>query len=819
MELEPAAGERKTPSELSVLSRVKELLGFEPGVQLRQLNTESAYSLAPGEVEGKYVIEREIGKGGMGRVLLAFDKDLRRRIAVKVILPRISRNPEHLARFVEEAQITGQLEHPGIPPVHELAMNGAGEIFFTMKLLKGRTLKEIIREIHIGRRETRERFSRTKLLMILQGVCNAVHFAHEKGVIHRDIKPDNIMIGDYGEVQLMDWGLAKVLDLPERDLGVEEPVETLRADQHLVTAHGLVHGTLYYMAPEQAQARNELIDRRSDVYALGATLYEILTCMPPRTGENVADLLEECRLALTVPPSRRAPKLKIPEVLEEICMKAMEYHPDDRYQTAAELAEAIQVYIDGTKEEERKRGESERGFAKASLVLKAYEEVRSDLAQSRDRLEGLSAASGNYPTAEEKRELRRLREEVEQKETLLARKYTEAQALLSAALAEWPENTRVRRTLGELYLERFLEADAERNTKDAIFYRGLIEQIDDGHLAPVLLGHGSLEVRVEPAGASLRLLAYDERDAILVAEREVARSEGELQMAEIPMGCYLLLIEKGGCFSTRFPICVRRNEQIRVDLRLPPRARIPEGFAWVPPGSFQMYGDPHVIATFKSRRTVDVPGFAIGIFPVTCAEYLDFLNALQSSDPSEARRRAPRQSENAGHLWEPADGVYKLPQWDEHYAWTPRLPVFGISFEDALAYCAYRSARDGRRYDLPTETEWEKAAKGVDGRYYSWGNSFDNEYCNNFFAFRDGKPGVVGVDLFPQDCSPYGVRGMVGNVGDWCYFDDPGRADVAGVRGGNWAISGEACRLAYHRSTSKTYVSDRFGFRLKLTLV
>jgi serine/threonine-protein kinase len=163
-----------------------------------------------------------------------------------------------------------------------------------------------------------------------------------------------------------------------------------------------------------------------------------------------------------------------------------------------------------------------------------------------------------------------------------------------------------------------------------------------------------------------------------------------------------------------------------------------------------MYGDPHVISTFRSRRTVELPGFAIGIHHVTCAEYLDFLNDLLRRDPGEARRRAPRQSDDAGFLWEPSGGAFRLPD-DRRYAWSARLPVFGVSFEDALAYARWRSERDGLPFDLPTEAEWEKAAKGADGRYYPWGNHFDNEHTNNFFASRDRRPGVVEVDSFPVD--------------------------------------------------------------------
>ncbi|HVR74798.1 MAG TPA: SUMF1/EgtB/PvdO family nonheme iron enzyme [Planctomycetota bacterium] len=808
----------ETRRSRSVIAQVRDLLGFEPGVQLRSLTTESSFSLAPGNDEGKYVIERELGKGGMGRVYLAFDRDLRRRIAVKVILPHIARSREHLARFVEEAQVTGQLEHPGIPPVHELAINKSGEVFFTLKLMKGRTLKEIIRDLHIGRREAREKFSRLKLLMILQAVCNAVHFAHEKGVVHRDIKPDNIMIGDYGEVQLMDWGLAKVLDMPERAYGSEEPVESIRADQHLVTAHGLVHGTLLYMAPEQAQGRNELIDRRTDVYALGATLYEMLIYLPPKTGETMADLLEECRLGLLTPPSQRAPKLRIPSAREEICMKALEYHPDDRFSTAAELGEAIQVYLDGTKEEERRRAESDQRVADAMKVLREHGGLRQSLREAARLLERTEKEAGNYPTSEQNRQIRKLCEDIEAKETGLAHKYTEAQALLSAALTIWAENGRARRALGDLYLERFLRADAERNTADSIFYSGLIAQVNDGHFDRVLKGNGALSIQTEPGGARMTLHRYEERDAILVPGVAVASCDGSFELANLPMGNYLLVIEKDGFCRTRYPVSIQRSQEIRATVRLWPAEAIPEGFAYVPAGPFIMYGDPHVISTFKVRHVAEVPDFAIGIHPVTCGEYLEFLNSLLASDREEALRRAPRQSESSGHLWVPRDGEFRLPEDRTQYPWSPRLPVFGVSFEDAQAYCRFAGARDGRPHDLPTETEWEKASKGVDGRYYAWGNTFDNAYCNNFYNSRERSPGVVEVYSFPEDCSPYGVRGMVGNVGDWCYFDEPERLEVAAVRGGNWALSGDPCRLSYRRSTFKTYVSDRFGFRLKLKL-
>jgi serine/threonine-protein kinase len=814
----PAPGSGAAPGSSAggktVIAQLRDFLGFEPGVQLRSLTTESAFAITAKKEEGKYVIEREIGQGGMGRVFLAFDRDLRRQVAIKVVQSQHQKNPELLARFVDEAQITGQLEHPGIPPVHELAINQDKEIFFTMKLLRGRTLKEIIRELLIGRREVRQRFSRTKLLQYLLSVANALHFAHEKGVIHRDVKPDNIMIGDYGEVQLMDWGLAKVIGVPEDGDSYPEKVESIRSEKRLETLSSHIQGTLLYMAPEQAQGRP--LDQRADIYALGATLYELLTYLPPRTGGSTNEFLEEARLGLVIPPSQRAPKQKIPEALEDICLKAMEYHPDDRFPSAAEMADAIQVYLDGTFEEERRRVESEHLLGEARRVLHEHESGKAALDGLRVEMRELDSASPKKPTKDQKRRLRGLRAELEKREIANAQSYTQAQTLLSAALAANPENAPARKLLGDLYLERLRQAEREHKTNEAVFYLGLIRQINDGSFDRIIQGNGSLQLVTEPMGAAMTLWRLEEEDGVLAPALEIARAERLLELPDLPMGSYIVLIDKEGFAPTRFPVSIRRNEDIRAVVRLYSQERIPDGFAYVPGGPFIKYGDPKVFSTFEDSAEVALPDFAIGIVPVTCGEYLEYLNALHARDHEEARARSPRESEKSGFLWNADGGGYRLPE-PGRYRWHARLPVFGISFEDAAAYCRWRSRRDGLPYDLPAEEEWEKAAKGVDGRFFAWGSHFDNELANTYFS-RDGEQGPVDVDAFPGDCSPYGVRGMVGNVSDWCYLESSDRKGQAALRGGNWALTGDPCRLSVRRATARSYVSDRFGFRVKLRL-
>lgn len=284
---------------------------------------------------GRFADRGEIARGGQGVIRKVFDRQLERYVALKVMDPELAHSADAMGRFLDESRLTGQLDHPNIVPIYDLATAGATTPEFMMKLVEGETLSARLRRLR-----TRPDLDLASLLEIFLKVCDAVAFAHSRGVIHRDLKPANIMIGEFGQVYVMDWGCAVVV--PGRGGRAPDEVKPRRT---VVDEPGTVIGTSAYMAPEQAWGHTAEIDERTDVFGLGAVLYQILTGTPPYPGPDEAQAMQQARDGAPRPPHEAALGRTPPAALSQIAMRALARERADRYPSVTSLRTEIERFL------------------------------------------------------------------------------------------------------------------------------------------------------------------------------------------------------------------------------------------------------------------------------------------------------------------------------------------------------------------------------------------------------------------------------------------------------------------------------------------
>jgi len=760
--------------------------------------------------EQKYRVEAPIGSGGMGEVLLVTDQDLRRQVAMKVIRSDAAIGRDQRLHFIAEAQATSQLEHPGIPPVHDLGLTRDGRLYFTMKLVQGRTLREVLHDLLLKRREVHREYTFHKLISILERVCEPLHFSHEKGVIHRDLKPENIMLGDYGEVHVMDWGLARI-DQASSELPEIGAVETARRDAGLETQRGAVKGTLPYMSPEQM--RGEELDRRSDVYALGCLLYEILTLQVAFDPKD-PDVVAKKQAGDTPDVRSRNPRRPVPESLAAICERAMATDRERRYGTADELADDLRRWLDGRAERERRHQEAEKLAAAGKRASQRYLDFQGEIAGAEAAAAAAAKDYEPWQPVGEKRPLVEARERVAQLKVDLALAFAEAQNLLVGALLQESDHRSARAELVRIWKDRLRDGGRRRDQADVAYARVMIGRYADGPLVE----EGQLVLKSDPP-AEVVLHRFEEIDGVLTAVDERTLGTTPLEPVTLPCGSYLCILRAAGCRDTRYPVLIEREKTWNGEVKLRTNEGIGEEFVHVPAGPF-VYGEE------DGASTKTLSDFAIGRYPVTFGEYIEFLGTL---DEAEAQRRMPQTPGDGPYVARDENGAWRvLPILVEGAAreWSLarygdgfelRCPVIGISYEDAEAYCRWKSAATGKEWRLPTEEEREKAGRGVDGRRFAWGD-LEDASLGKCREAREVSAQPEPVGAFPTAESVYGMGDASGGVWDWTSSWEDERRSSRVLRGGSWSAHAPAMRCAFRNTLLPRERNATVGFRCARSL-
>ena len=820
----------------------------------------------------------QIGMGGMGVVHRVFDRRLGRTVALKVIRPSAQHHPELVARFFEEAQTTAQLQHPGIVPIHDLGSLSDGRVWFTMKEVAGQTFGAVIAEAHRARHQAEVSGSGDwglrRLVEILQQVCEAVGYAHGRGVVHRDLKPGNVMVGAYGEVLVLDWGLVKVLGQLETTTGtVGHTVQTDRSrDGDHPTMVGAVAGTPAYMPPEQALGWTKQIDARSDVYALGAVLYKVLSGHAPYAGGDATEVLNKVRsgppVSVRTAIGRRAPGAShqgwrpqvqsaaaglLPAQLVAACERAMARLQADRFGSASELGAELQAWLDGS----RRRDEGRAVVARATQKAPEATALRARAAALRGEAAALLDGIEPWRPDEHKRPGWMKADEAAALERQAERQTLEMEQLLQGALTHAPELPEAHAALASQYRAAHEAAEAAREdtTRAETLLRHHASALPTGHPDRAmhltwLRGDGALTLVTDPPGAEVLLHRYVLEHRRLVPRFERSLGPTPLRTVSLPMGSYLCILRHPDRDDVRYPVSIGRGEHWH---GVPPEGGDPHAIplprvgalgaedCYVPAGWFRCGGDPHQERSLSARR-VWVDGHVFRRFPVTNRAYIAFLDSLVASGRAdEALRYVPR--EKAGAAGEQGAAIYgfdgrcfSLRADADGDLWQPDWPVCMVDWHGARAYAAMESARTGHQWRLPGDYAWEKAARGVDGRFYPWGDGFDPSWTSMRLSHQ-GRMRPTPVGRFPVDESPYGVRDLAGSMQDWCEdcFVEEGAPLAAArhggslgqesapldgppgrraIRGGSWYFAAGILRLCLRNGLMPTYRHSSLGFRL-----
>lgn len=793
---EPSSEPYEFPTNLAVSDASARYLEPIDAIQADGFQDPEHYRGNPNQ---RYLIGSQLGTGGAGRVVRAYDRMLSRVVALKI--PHGFGANQTLTNLLQaEAQTTGQLEHPNIVPVYDYGVLPNGEHFYTMKRISGRSLRDVLRDIRAHQSDAVDRWPESQLLRVIVEVCRALEFAHHRGTLHRDLKPENLMLGDFGEVYVMDWGLAKSADAAKTSMTLAHKYPTV--------------GTPAYMSPEQACGIGRL-DHRTDIYSIGVILYEILTHIVPSRRDSAVETLLAVASETILPPSTVATDRAISPELDAIVMRALEKDTAKRYATVEKLRMDLDVYLSG-----RRPLTAENVYRASIALLESYDQGIDKITRLRTRAQRLAAQVRPSDTIGEKQEYWRAIERVDVHERALIAVYEQINRELHKTLLLDPEHDGAKLALSALAWRKYSEAQQARDTLQIEYFRTLVRQYDTAGQYTRLLEHTtSLHLSSDVPQTSVFIQKIDQQDRRLQPSALRYIGELPLEIPSLPGGSWLITLKSPKIGAIRLPIVARADRPLRVRVTASLAHKLPRGLNFIPNGESQIGGDHQALDPLDGQ-TIALPAFGAGCMHVSIRDYLAWIHHLAKMDRGSAEDHLPVLSHGAPLIRRFADDAFRICpnalRWlnpdgviDEDF------PIVGIRAQDARAYLAWRSRHDERTYRLPTELEYERMARGADGRTFSWGDAFDPALCIMRMS-SEGFPRLKPSGYALSDSGPFGHRDLSGNVREFCTSAlEPERLVL---RGGSWMSDATACRAASRLAYTAGKRHDDVSFRIVCAL-
>jgi serine/threonine-protein kinase len=719
-------------------------------------------------IDERYRVLGPVGVGAMGEVYRVLDRELDAVLAMKVMRPELATRADLRRRFQQETRITAQLRHPSVVTVQNRGELPDGRLWFTMTLVRGRSLRSILGDLRAlpGSRwlaETSEGWTVQRLVHAFSRICATIGYAHSLGIVHRDIKPANVMLGSFGEIVVMDWGVARKVGEPDFHT---ERHETVRVSADGTgTLDGQIVGTPIYMAPEQFLGAAGCVGKAADVWGLGAMLYELLAGRTPYRSRV------EARAQGSIRPLASTAEEGMPVGIPELCMRMLSRDPLER-PGAAEVADELVRWLDGS----ARRSEARKLVAAADpqllRVRRAYSQLRVMESRWRDARAGL----GRSEPVERLRPVWALEARVE---AAAAEAKELDQQLEDAYRAAWrlaPDEPASRVALARLVEERLGRAERRGDEERSQQLRHRLAKLDPARHSRLTDNTAWLSLDSSPTGARVVAFRYEEQDHRLVLVRHGELGCTPLRRVALPAGSWLLELRAPGHAPARLPVVLRRgrHRQLRdpssgaeVAVPLLRGGWLPADTSYVPPGYFLAGGDPQGLDALP-RSELWTDGFLVARHLVTRREVGEWLRDLvRRGQWRRAQELCPRlQTYEPSWTVTPRGVERRDSRHTLHQSPPEMLPATGFTLEAASAFARWRGRRDGVAWTPPHDLLWERAARGADGRVFSWGDRFEASFSNNAVASLGNRPMPSTVPL--HDVGPFGLVGACGHERELC---------------------------------------------------